>query len=116
MASREDRQLLGRTEFAVRDHVHRLGAQVLESVLQERKKKVSGDEYRLSGLRGARALRRLPRQNDRELAGGATRGAALLPLCPLWAGCLSVGRGVRGDGNRLESRGGRSDLYRRGAE
>ena len=39
MASKEDRQVLGRTEFEVRDHVHRLGAQVLESVLQERKKK-----------------------------------------------------------------------------
>jgi len=39
MASKEDRQVSGRTEFAVRDHVHRLGAQVLESVLQERKKK-----------------------------------------------------------------------------
>jgi hypothetical protein len=39
LASKEDRQLLGRTEFEVRDHVHRLGAQVLESVLQERKKK-----------------------------------------------------------------------------
>jgi hypothetical protein len=42
MASKEDRQVLGRTEFEVRDHVHRLGAQVLESVLQERKKK--GDQ------------------------------------------------------------------------
>jgi len=39
MASKEDRQVLGRAEFAVREHVHRLGAQVLESVLQERKKK-----------------------------------------------------------------------------
>jgi len=39
MASKEDRQLLGRTEFEVRDQVHGLGAQVLESVLQERKKK-----------------------------------------------------------------------------
>ena len=39
MASKEDRQVLGRTEFEVREHVHRLGAQVLESVLQERKKK-----------------------------------------------------------------------------
>ena len=38
-ASKEDRQLLGGTEFAVREQVQRLGAQVLESVLQERKKK-----------------------------------------------------------------------------
>jgi len=39
MASKEDRQLLGGTEFEVRDQVHHLGAQVLETVLQERKKK-----------------------------------------------------------------------------
>ena len=39
LASKEDRQLLGGTEFEVRDQVHRLGAQVLETVLQERKKK-----------------------------------------------------------------------------
>jgi hypothetical protein len=39
MASKADGQVLGRTEFEVRDHVHRLGAQVLEAVLQERKKK-----------------------------------------------------------------------------
>jgi hypothetical protein len=39
MASKEDRHLLGGTEFEVREQVHRLGAQVLEAVLQERKKK-----------------------------------------------------------------------------
>jgi hypothetical protein len=41
MASKEDGQVLGRTEFAVRDQVHRLGAQVLEAVLRERKKKAT---------------------------------------------------------------------------
>jgi len=39
MASKEDGELLGGTEFAVREQVHRLGAQVLETVLQARKKK-----------------------------------------------------------------------------
>jgi cell envelope opacity-associated protein A len=39
MASKEDHQLLGGTEVEVRDQVHRLGAQVFEAVLQERKKK-----------------------------------------------------------------------------
>jgi hypothetical protein len=38
MASKEDRQLLGGTEFEVREQVHRLGARVLEAALQERKK------------------------------------------------------------------------------
>jgi hypothetical protein len=41
MASKTDGQVLGRTEFEVRDHVHRLGAQVLGAVLQERKKKAT---------------------------------------------------------------------------
>ena len=40
MASKADGELLGRTEFAVRDQVHRLGAQVLEAVRQERKKRL----------------------------------------------------------------------------
>ncbi len=39
MASKEDGQLLGGTEFEVRERVHRLGAQVLETALQGRKKK-----------------------------------------------------------------------------
>jgi hypothetical protein len=38
LASKEDRQLLGGTEFEVRERVHRLGAQVLETALQGRKK------------------------------------------------------------------------------
>jgi hypothetical protein len=38
LASKEDRQLLGRTEFEVRDLVHRIGAKALETALDERKK------------------------------------------------------------------------------
>ena len=38
LASKEARQLLGGTEFAVREQVHQLGAQVLETALQARKK------------------------------------------------------------------------------
>jgi hypothetical protein len=55
MASKEDAQVLGRTEFTVRDHVHRLGAQVLESVLQERKKK--GTKERRPSVLPARSPR-----------------------------------------------------------
>jgi hypothetical protein len=55
MASKDDRQVLGQTEFAVREHVHRLGAQVLESVLQERKKK--GTTGRVPRVRPARSPR-----------------------------------------------------------
>jgi hypothetical protein len=38
LAAKPDDQLLGATEFQVREHVHRLGAQVLETALNERKK------------------------------------------------------------------------------
>ena len=38
LASKEARQLLGGTEFAVREQVHQLGAQVLETALPARKK------------------------------------------------------------------------------
>jgi len=38
LASKPDAQLLGRTEFEVRDAVHRLGAKALQAALNERKK------------------------------------------------------------------------------
>ncbi len=38
LASKPDRQLLGQTEFEVRDRVHQIGAKALEAALQERKK------------------------------------------------------------------------------
>jgi hypothetical protein len=38
LASKADHQLLGETEFQVRDVVHRLGATALETALEERKK------------------------------------------------------------------------------
>jgi hypothetical protein len=41
LAGKEDWLLLGGTEFELRERVQRLGAQVVESVLQERKKKAT---------------------------------------------------------------------------
>ena len=38
LASKPDRQLLGQTEFEVRDRVHQIGAKALETALDERKK------------------------------------------------------------------------------
>src|SRR5262249_46990802 len=38
LASKPDRQLLGRTEFEVRDRVHKIGARAIEAALNERKK------------------------------------------------------------------------------
>ena len=38
LASKPDRQLLGQTEFEVRDLAHRIGAKALETALDERKK------------------------------------------------------------------------------
>src|SRR5208337_2480451 len=38
LAAKRDAELLGPTEFEVRDRVHQLGAAVLQTALQERKK------------------------------------------------------------------------------
>ena len=38
LASQPDRQLLGQTEFEVRDRVHKIGARAIEAALNERKK------------------------------------------------------------------------------
>ena len=39
LASKPDRQLLGQTEFEVRDLCHRIGAAAIETALSERKKR-----------------------------------------------------------------------------
>jgi hypothetical protein len=38
LASKPDSQLLGQTEFEVRDRVHKIGAKAIETALGERKK------------------------------------------------------------------------------
>jgi hypothetical protein len=38
LASKPDHQLLGQTEFEVRDRVHTIGAKAFETALEERKK------------------------------------------------------------------------------
>jgi hypothetical protein len=38
LVSKPDSQLLGQTEFDIRDRVHKIGAQVIETALKERKK------------------------------------------------------------------------------
>lgn len=38
LASKPDRQILGDTEFQVRDRVHKIGAQAIETALDERKR------------------------------------------------------------------------------
>jgi len=43
LASKQDHQLLGKTEFDVRDRVHRIGAKALETALNGRKKGATKD-------------------------------------------------------------------------
>jgi hypothetical protein len=43
LASKDDRQLLGRTEFELRDLAHRLAARTLQTALNERKKGGTAD-------------------------------------------------------------------------
>jgi hypothetical protein len=44
LASKPNRELLGRTEFQLRDACHRIGAQALDAALEQRKK--GGTEVR----------------------------------------------------------------------
>jgi len=39
LVSKPDRELLGATEFQIRDHVHKIGAFAVETALNERKKR-----------------------------------------------------------------------------
>jgi hypothetical protein len=43
LVSKADRDLLGETEFQVRDLVHRIGAQAIETAVNERKKGATKD-------------------------------------------------------------------------
>lgn len=43
LVSKPDRDLLGQTEFQVRDLVHKIGAQAIETALNERKKGATED-------------------------------------------------------------------------
>jgi len=52
LASKPDHQLLGATEFEVRDRVHRIGAEALSTALAERKKR--GTRGRVPAARAAR--------------------------------------------------------------
>jgi hypothetical protein len=46
LASKPDHQLLGATEFEVRDRVHRIGAEALSTALEGRKKRGTKDRAR----------------------------------------------------------------------
>lgn len=39
IAGKKNEELLGKTEFQLRDHVHRIGAKTLEAGINERRKK-----------------------------------------------------------------------------
>lgn len=43
LVSKADRELLGETEFQVRDLVHRIGAEAIQTAVQERKKGATKD-------------------------------------------------------------------------
>lgn len=43
LASRQNREFFGRTEFMLRDAVLRIGARALDAALEERKKRGTGD-------------------------------------------------------------------------
>lgn len=52
LASKPDAELLGKTEFEIRDRVHQIGALAIETALDERKK--GGTKVRASHARTAK--------------------------------------------------------------
>ena len=59
LASKSNRELLGETEFQIRDAVHRLGAEGVDAALAERKKRGTKDR-----ALSARAAAKTPSSND----------------------------------------------------
>ena len=92
LVSKKDHELLGETEFHVRDIVHRVGAQAIETALDERKKGAPRVEHDLPALRRGSAVRRLARQRSDLSAGARATTTALLSLRQLRPGTLPLGR------------------------
>jgi len=59
LASKSDRELLGQTEFQIRDAVHRLGASGIDAALSERKKRGTAPR-----ARSARTVGKTPGSRD----------------------------------------------------
>src|SRR4051794_17019410 len=81
LACKEHSQLLGPTEFEVRDRVHTIGAKAVQTALDQRKKGVSRFQSDLPPLSPRRPLRRIPAQGPAQPAGTdpARRGLLSLP-------------------------------------
>src|ERR1700694_282866 len=67
LVSKADRELLGKTEFEVRDRVHKIGAHAIETALEERKK---------GGTKG-RQCPALAARNQRNSRGIVTRTSSV---------------------------------------
>ncbi len=92
LASKPDHQLLGQTEFEVRDRVHQMGAEAIETAARAAEKR----GYRASSVscpkcQECRSVRRIPDQDARQLARVDSSAEGLLSLQNLPQGLLSVG-------------------------
>ena len=76
LASKEDRHLLGETEFLIRDAVHRLGAEGIDAALAERKKSCYAGIMSLSFGRTdsatARRFKKMIQKNEAVMTGGSS--------------------------------------------
>jgi hypothetical protein len=84
LASRRGRQLLGHTEFEVRDLVHKIGAQAFETALKERKKGGTQSPRLVARTARSRPASGLSPQATPESGGNALLGTGLLPLPWMW--------------------------------
>jgi hypothetical protein len=60
LASKPDSQVLGQTEFQIRDIVHQIGAKAIRAELDARQKKLPRIEHDLSSLRGSGLVQGAP--------------------------------------------------------
>ena len=89
LASKPDHQVLGQTEFQVRDIVHQIGAKAVQAELDARQKKLPRVEPDLPRVPRRRLVPRAPGEDLHHVARGRPRdGPSLLPLRALPLGAL----------------------------
>jgi hypothetical protein len=106
LASKADGEIFGATEFQVRDAVHRIGAQAIETALQGRKKGVRRPQPRRPRVRRGGQVPKAAGPDGPERRRPAAADAGLLPRPALPQGPLPLGRDAAPDGRRPDAGGG----------
>ena len=103
MVTRRDDQLLGETEFAVRDKVLRMGAQALGATIDDRKKGLPRQQHRLLRLRSGRPFPWVADADHRQCDGTDLRSRRLLLLSALPSWPQALGTPVAAEADHVDS-------------